>query len=49
MKISKLAEYEDKLAEQKRAKHEELMHDDLAHIKELIKTYEDDYGVKPEL
>lgn len=47
--ISKLVEYEDKLAKQKRAKHEELMHDDLAHIKELIKAYEDDYGVKPEL
>ena len=47
--ISKLEDYEDKLAKQKHTEHEALMNDDLAHIKELIKAYEDDYGVKPEL
>ena len=47
--ISKLEEYKSELAKQKRAEYEELMQEDLAHIKELIKAYEDDYGVKPEL
>lgn len=47
--VSILKEYKDELAKQKRTEYEELMREDLAHIKELIKIYEDDYGVKPEL